>query len=64
MTKETPQPSYEFYQASWNFAKSDILRFSEEIDIHPSIILGRLQKEQYLGYEQFRELKENYYFVS
>lgn len=54
---------YQVFVEKGNFDKSDILRFSEEIDIHPSIVLGRLQKDQYLGYEQFRELKVNYYFV-
>ena len=54
---------YQDFIEKGNFDKSDILRFSEEIDIHPSIVLGRLQKDQYLGYEQFRELKVNYYFV-
>ena len=55
---------YQAFVEKGNFDKSDILCFAEEIDIHPSIVLGRLQKEQYLGYEQFRELKENYSFVS
>ena len=55
---------YQAFVEKGNFDKSDILCFAEEIDIHPSIVLGRLQKDQYLGYEQFRELKENYYFVS
>ena len=47
-----------------NEAAQDILRFSEEIDIHPSIVLGRLQNEGILSFDRYRELKENYYFVS
>ena len=57
----------EYYQSfveKGNFDKTDILRFSEEIDIHPSVVLGRLQNEGILGFDRFRELKENYYFVS
>lgn len=47
-----------------NFDKSDILQFAEEIDTHPSIVLGRLQNEGILSFDRFRELKTNYYFVS
>ena len=55
---------YQAFVKKGNFAKSDILRFSEEIDIHPSVVLGRLQNEGILSFDRFRELKENYYFVS
>lgn len=46
------------------FDKQAIKNFSDEIGIHPSIVLGRLQNDQYLGYDQFRDLKVNYYLVS
>ena len=55
---------YQAFVEKGNFNKTDILRFSEEIDIHPSVVLGRLQNEGILGFDRFRELKENYYFVS
>ena len=55
---------YQAFVEKGNFDKTDILRFSEEIDIHPSVVLGRLQNEGILGFDRFRELKENYYFVS
>ena len=55
---------YQAFVEKGNFDKIDILRFSEEIDIHPSVVLGRLQNEGILGFDRFRELKENYYFVS
>ena len=55
---------YQAFVEKGNFDKSDILRFAEEIDIHPSVVLGRLQNEGILRFDQFRELKENYYFVS
>ena len=55
---------YQAFVETGNFDKTDILRFSEEIDIHPSVVLGRLQNEGILGFDRFRELKENYYFVS
>ena len=55
---------YQAFVEKGNLDKSDILRFSEEIDIHPSVVLGRLQNEGILSFDRFRELKENYYFVS
>ena len=58
------QEDYQTFIKKGNFDKSDILDFAEEIDIHPSIVLGRLQNEGILSFDRFRELKENYYFVS
>ena len=55
---------YQAFVEKGNFDKSDIIRFAEEIDIHPSVVLGRLQNEGILSFDCFRELKENYYFVS
>ena len=55
---------YQAFVEKGNFNKTDIIRFAEEIDIHPSVVLGRLQNEGILSFDRFRELKENYYFVS
>ena len=55
---------YQAFVGKRNFDKTDIICFAEEIDIHPSVVLGRLQNEGILGFDRFRELKENYYFVS
>ena len=55
---------YQNFIKKGNFDKSDILDFAEEIDIHPSVVLGRLQNDGVLSFDRFRELKENYYFVS
>ena len=55
---------YQNFIKKGNFDKSDILDFAEEIDIHPSVVLGRLQNDGILSFNRFRELKENYYFVS
>lgn len=55
---------YQVFVEKGNFDKSDILDFAEEIDIHPSVVLGRLQNEGILSFDRFRELKENYYFIS
>ena len=55
---------YQNFVEKGNFDKTDIIHFAEEIDIHPSVVLGRLQNDGILGFDRFRELKENYYFVS
>ena len=40
-----------------SFNESDIVRFAKENSIDPGIVLGRLQKEQYVRYDQFRNLR-------
>ena len=40
--------------------KQDIVSFSKEIKIHPSIVLGRLQKEGIIKYSQYNDLKIHY----
>lgn len=40
--------------------KATISLFSKRIGIAPGIVVGRLQKEEYIKYNQFNELKENY----
>ena len=55
---------YQDFIEKGNFDKSNILDFAEKIDIHPSVVLGRLQNEGILSFDRYRELKENYYFVS
>lgn len=39
--------------------KENILTYSKELQIHPSIIVGRLQYEKIISYTAFKELKEN-----
>lgn len=47
-----------------NFSKERIVDFAHQIDIAPGIILGRLQKENYVNYNQFRDLKVQYELIS
>ena len=55
-----PVDKYTAFIARRNFNKSDILDFSSSIGIAPGIVLGRLQKENYIHYNQFHELKIQY----
>ena len=45
---------YQAFVEKGNFDKKDIIRFAEEIDIHPSVVLGRFQNEGILGFDRFR----------
>lgn len=42
------------------YNKSNIVTFSNEEEIAPSIVLGRLQKEHYVSFSSFNELKAKY----
>lgn len=43
---------------------TSILYWAEELDVAPGIIVGRLQKEGYLQYNQYNNLKVQYEFVT
>ena len=55
-------PDEEFYKFvnKVHFDKESILAFSKKINIDPGIVVGRLQKEQYIPYNRFVELKTKY----
>ncbi|VTS48589.1 HigA family addiction module antitoxin [Streptococcus dysgalactiae] len=59
-----PNEDYKKFIETNNFTKSHIISFGEEIGIDPSIVLGRLQKEKYVNYSQFSDLKTSYKFVT
>ena len=48
-----------FIEAS-NFTKVSILSFANNIAVDSGIVLGRLQKEGYVKYSSFNELKKQY----
>ena len=37
-----------------------IRRFANKIDIHPGIVVGRLQIEEHIGFERSNGLREKY----
>lgn len=59
-----PFDLYNNFIKNEDFSKSEVLRFSEELEIHPSILVGRLQNEGYIEYNQLYELKDKYSFPS
>lgn len=44
-----------------NFDKQSIINFSKKINIHPGILVGRLQKEEIIKYNFLNDLKEKFY---
>lgn len=42
------------------FTKEAIISFASEVGIAPGIVLGRLQKENFIPYNMFNDLKERY----
>lgn len=45
-----------------NFKEKSIIEFAKQIDIDPSIVVGRLQKEKILKYNLLNNLKKKYSF--
>ncbi|MBR0519400.1 HigA family addiction module antidote protein [bacterium] len=53
---------FDVFTADNNFSKKSIIEFAKQIDIDPSIVVGRLQKEGFLKYNQLNNLKKKYLF--
>ncbi|MFI3142055.1 MAG: HigA family addiction module antitoxin [Clostridia bacterium] len=43
-----------------NFAEQDIINFAKEIQTHPGIVVGRMQKDKIIEYCEFNKLKCKY----
>ena len=57
-----PKSSYLEFLNKNDFSKSSVQSFSKEIEIHPSIVIGRLQNDKLLNYNQLSDLKVRYDF--
>lgn len=55
-----PLEDYKKFVGKADFRKEEILKFSKNQGIIPCILLGRLKKDKYLGYEVFSDLMEKY----
>ncbi len=54
-------PKYmNLFQSFGNLNRDSILRYADLMNIHPGILVGRLQNMQILSYSEFTELKEQY----
>lgn len=57
-----PDEYLSFVTESKNFGKARILEFSRRAGIHPSILVGRLQKDKYINFNKHNNLKNKYTF--
>ncbi|WP_050614957.1 ImmA/IrrE family metallo-endopeptidase [Bacillus testis] len=55
-----PQRRYQKFISSPQITKTSVMKFAEEINIAPGIVVGRLQKEQRIKYSYFNDLKQFY----
>ena len=59
-----PEKDYHDFIDQHRFEEKDILEFSKKIEIHPGIVLGRLQKEGFVDYNTtLNSLKTKYYVI-
>lgn len=52
--------NYNEFIVKGDFSRKAVLEFSNKIGIHPGIVVGRLQKEEYIECNQLNDLKEKY----
>ncbi len=58
-----PLSSYQDFILNDDFSEKSIIEFSNELGVHPGIVLGRLQFENYVHYSRFKHLKTQYKIV-
>ena len=51
---------FEEFVKSYSFTKKSIIDFSKKIGIAPGIVVGRLQKERFIPFSRFNDLKIKY----
>ncbi len=55
-----PMDHYSEFLSGKDLAEGAIRRFANKIDIHPGIVVGRLQIEEHIGFERSNGLREKY----
>lgn len=55
-----PVELYDTFTRAGRYSRPNILKFADEINIAPGIVVGRLQKQNLIPYEYFHDLKEQY----
>lgn len=56
------EEKFEAFRDVWNRERSEqnVLRFAKSQEIAPGIVVGRMQREGMIGYNEFNDLKEQY----
>lgn len=55
-----PEREYTHFIKENNFTEHNICKFADNINIHPGIVVGRLQKEHFIQYSAHNSLKVKY----
>lgn len=55
-----PMDDFDAFVKRDSFTKESLLEFADKIGIAPGIVVGRLQKEEYLEFNQYNDLKAKY----
>lgn len=55
-----PLNAYLDFISKQDFSRSNIISFSEEVNVNPSILVGRLQHDRKIPYNYFHDLKVSY----
>lgn len=58
-----PKKDFDCFVEAQCFDKASIIRFAKEIDIDPGIVVGRLQKEMYIPFSYYKDLKTKYEII-
>lgn len=59
-----PSDKYCIFLENKNFSKDTIIEFSNQVDIAPGIVVGRLQNERLIEYNMLNDLKEKYEIIA
>lgn len=53
-----PKEKYDYFYQKGNFSRSEVIKFAEEIEVAPGIVVGRLQYDKIIEYNVFNDLKK------
>lgn len=59
-----PMNDFKLFVSEKNYTKSNIIKFSNKLGIDAGILVGRLQKEHYVNFDTFNDLKKKYKIVN
>lgn len=55
-----PRDYFERFVVEENFSRDAIIKFANDVGIDEGIVVGRLQKEKYVKYDRYNDLKSKY----
>lgn len=58
-----PESEYKKFVSKCRFNREDIKSFATKMQIHPGIVVGRLQHDKYINYDWYNDLKEKFEFI-